>query len=227
MIKLAKKAVRRGFRKLGYRLVRHPYILTGKRMSTHEPVVPIATYAPWNADTDFLQTFKTIKENTLVDFYRCWELWTLVQQTAKLSGAIIEIGVWRGGTGALLAKQAAECGIKDPVYLCDTFCGVVKAGSNDTVYKGGEHADTSRSIVENLLFQRMGLENVRLLEGVFPDETAQLIEDDSQMFRLCHIDVDVYDSARDVANWVWDRMVIGGILVFDDYGFRGTEGIVN
>ena len=108
-------------------------------------------------------------------------------------------------------------------YLCDTFEGVVKATSQDDDYRGAEHADTSQQLVENLL-QSLGVKNARLLKGVFPDDTAHLIEPGAR-FRLCHIDVDVYQSAKDVMNWVWSRMVDGGMVVYDDYGFRGCAGI--
>ncbi len=83
---------------------------------------------------EFLSTYKLIQPNTLVDLYRCWELWTLVDQTAKRDGGIMEVGVWRGGTGALMAKRVLSTGRNDPVYLCDTFEGVVKAGSHDSTY---------------------------------------------------------------------------------------------
>lgn len=160
---------------------------------------------------------------TLVDKYRCFELWKLVEQAAKLpSGALIEVGVWRGGTGALIAKKASLCGVKESVFLCDTFRGVVKAGEQDTSYKGGEHADTSRRSVDDLV-SRLQLTNVEVLEGTFPDQTSRFVED--LEFRLIHVDVDVYQSAKDVVEWIWDRMVPGGIVVYDDFGFSTCTGI--
>ena len=194
---------------------------TGK--AQYEGVYPEADYAPWNSDQEFLSIFNSIRPNTLVDIYRCWELWTLARQTAKLEGGIIEVGVWRGGTGALMAMSSQRAGAGGPVYLCDTFEGVVKAGLHDTFYKGGEHADTTRHIVEDLV-RSLGLTNVSILKGIFPEETAELIES-RERFRLCHIDVDVYSSSRDVMTWVWDRMVRGGVVVYDDYGFSLCEGI--
>lgn len=160
----------------------------------------------------------------MVDKYRCYELWKLIEQSVKLKhGSIIEIGVWRGGTGALLATQAKNCGIEDRVFLCDTFTGVVKAGPKDSSYKGGEHADTTRQLVEELIFKRMNLDNVEILEGIFPDQTGHQIE--RLQFRFCHIDVDVYQSAKDIIDWIWDRIVPDGIVVYDDYVFKGCEGI--
>jgi O-methyltransferase len=189
----------------------------------HSVVRPLATYAPWRSDREFQAAFELIRSNTLVDLYRCYDLWQLVAEAAKLpSGDIIEIGVWRGGTGCLMARRAKLIGTPASVYLCDTFRGVVKAGASDRHYAGGEHADTSEATVRDLA-GRLGLDNIKILCGTFPDETGHLVTDAS--FRLCHIDVDVYDSGRAILGWVWPRLVRGGIVVFDDYGFLSTGGI--
>ena len=64
---------------------------------------------------------------------------------------------------------------------------------------------------------------MEILQGIFPEETAHLAAEGK--FRFCHIDVDVYRSAKDVADWIWEKMVVGGIIVYDDYGFQRTVGI--
>ncbi len=188
----------------------------------YELVRPSATYSPWNKDETFLETYRVIQSHTLVDKYKCFELWTLVEQSKKLSGSLIEVGVWRGGTGALIAKRSHLSGITDTVYLCDSFSGVVKASDRDSTYKGGEHSDTTRQTAQ-LLLDSLGLTNVTILEGIFPEQTARLIKEDK--FRFCHIDVDVYQSAKETFDWIWNKMAIGGIIVFDDYGFKRCDGI--
>jgi O-methyltransferase len=211
---IAKKVLYRA----GYEIHRIENITT----DVHDVIRPSATYSPWNKDEAFLKTYRTIRPHSGVDKYRCFELWSLVEQSRKLRGGVIEIGVWRGGTGALIAKKARLSGIDDTVYLCDTFTGVVKASGRDSTYRGGEHADTTRQRVERLL-DGLGLTNVRILEGIFPDQTAHLIREGN--FRFCHIDVDVYQSAKDIIDWIWPRMVVGGIIVYDDYGFINCDGI--
>lgn len=180
---------------------------------------PKSTYSPWLNDEAFLKTYNAIKDNTLVDIYRCYELWQISSRLKNGEAAIIEVGVWRGGTAALLAKANNN---NSPVYLCDTFEGVAKAGEKDNQYKGGEHADTSVETVEKLM-NGQGISNYHILKGIFPDVNADLVED--QKFKICHIDVDVYDSAKDIFNWVWQRMIVGGVVVFDDYGFAACAGI--
>ncbi len=186
------------------------------------PVMPHANYSPWNCDTAFKQCMTAIRGHTLVDTYRCHELWSLVRELRHVPGDILEVGVWRGGTGALLASKAQQEGIAATVWLCDTFVGVVKASERDPSYFGGEHADTSGELVEHLL-ARMDLTNARILQGIFPDETASAVTDAT--FRLCHIDVDVYQSGRDILEWLWPRLAVGGAVVWDDYGGDSTPGI--
>jgi O-methyltransferase len=189
----------------------------------YECIPILVRYAPWHADPVFLAAYAAIAEATFVDIYRCHTLWTLVEQAAKLPGHLIEIGVWRGGSGALIAQKAALCGIQETVYLCDTFAGIVKAGQSDPVFHNGDLANTSQSHVESLLYERLRLRNVSILPGIFPDQTAHVLED--KQFRFCHIDVDVYHSAKDIAEWIWGRMVVGGLIVYDDYGSIGCAGI--
>ena len=183
---------------------------------------PNATLAPWLSNAEFMNVFELAKHNTLVDIYRLHELWTLVEETAKVGGDIVEIGVWRGGSGCLMASCSAAIDSETTVYLCDTFEGVVKAGDKDSSYKGGEHKDTSIEILEDLS-DKLGIKNVKILKGIFPEDTGDMLE--SKRIRLCHIDVDVYQSAQDSIDHIWGRMPVGGAFVFDDYGFVGCEGI--
>src|SRR5579884_4113325 len=150
----------------------------------HAEIFPAATYSPWLSDPEFDSVYQIIRHNTLVDIYRCYELWQLVGETAKLpEGDFIEIGVWRGGTGALIARQSQLCGMTSSVYLCDTFQGVVKAGSQDADYQGGEHSDTTKSGVIELC-KSLGLDRVQILQGIFPDDSAHVVSD--RTFRFCH-----------------------------------------
>jgi O-methyltransferase len=192
------------------------------RSGAHEMAFPIATYAPWRADPDFRSVYEAVRHNTLVDVWRCYELWSVLGELREVPGSILEVGVWRGGTGALLASRAEALGIEDPVYLCDTWRGVVKSGEVDRYYYDGKHDDASHSDVTTLLSD-LDLTNVELLEGIFPEDTGARISD--RTFRLCHCDVDVYRSARDVLDWVWPRLSAGGVVVFDDYGFPACPGV--
>jgi len=194
----------------------------GGRPYAYEHILVPDTFSPWAIDDTFLALWEKVRNHTLADLYRCYELRELVREVAHIPGDILEVGVWRGGTGVLLAAAAAQWKPGSSVWLCDTFEGVVKAGPHDPSYSGGEHSDTSRAIVEGLM-SRMGLDNVTVVVGTFPDESGGAVE--CNAISLCHIDVDVYQSAADIVGWALPRMERGAIMVFDDYGFSTCKGI--
>jgi O-methyltransferase len=179
-------------------------------------------YAKHLRDAAFLEISKAADSYTLCDVLRRHELWSLVRQTGKLApGDYLEVGVWRGGTGLVIAEATRRFQTGGRVFLADTFKGVVKASDADLFYSGGEHADTSEAIVRELLRQH-GYDNVTVLKGIFPEETHASVDGP---LRLVHVDVDVYQSAKDIVEWCFDRLVQGGVIVFDDYGFLGTTGV--
>jgi O-methyltransferase len=188
----------------------------------HSFLISFASYSPWLTDQDFIKDDSEAGRHSLVDVYRRYALAQLVRQTAKVPGDILEVGVYRGGTGCLMALTASRIGSKATVFLCDTYEGVVKAGVNDPGWKNGEFRNSSVEIVEELI-KSTGVVNAKILCGTFPEQTGAELAD--RKFSLCHIDVDVYQSAKDVYEWVWPKLSVGGVVVFDDYGFRGTPGV--
>src|ERR1700743_1737009 len=158
----------------------------------HSPLLPTATYSPWLENGDFKHWYGIAKDNTLVDEYRCYEIWKLAGQAVSRPGDLLEVGVWRGGTGAIIAGAVKESG--KTTYLADTFTGVVKVSAKDGVYRDGAHSDTSREIVE-ILLDGSRLCNARILQGIFPDAFPEIA---AKQFCFVHIDVDIYQSAKDV-----------------------------
>jgi O-methyltransferase len=188
----------------------------------HEQVLPKATYAPWRSDRAFMELYKKVASHTLVDIYRLYELYVLAASVPAEEGDFLEVGVWKGGSAAILGTRSEhlpDC----KLWLADTFSGVPKATSaNDTIYQGGEHADTSVNEVKDVLL-KCGVTNYEILRGIFPKETSGAVE--GRKFRFVHIDVDSYESAAQVFRWVWPRVAVGAVVVFDDYGFWGCEGV--
>jgi len=181
-------------------------------------------HRPWERDETFHSIYNGVmKSNTVVEIERCWELYDLIPQIAHLEGAIVEVGCWKGGTGVVIAQASRMVNPDTFVYLCDTFKGTVKGGEIDGDYvEDGCFGEASLAIVQSLVF-KYNLQNIKILEGVFPEEVSKYITEDK--IKFCHIDVDTYQSAKDIYEWIWPRLVVGGILVYDDYGNLPTPGI--
>ena len=188
----------------------------------HSLILPRATYSPWENNEKFSQIYKVAKDFTLVDKYRMYELYQLAYQAAKLRGDFLEVGVWRGGTSAIIQTAINEISNKNKFFIADTFKGVVKAGSvKDTMYKGGEHADASLSDVKDL-FKKINFKEPEILVGIFPDDHFDI---NIENLAFVHSDVDAYDSTKGVIEWCLPKMVKDGIIVFDDYGARNCVGV--
>lgn len=189
----------------------------------YEVITPQCSYAPWQMDHAFADATWHVVGYTLVDAYRLYELWKLTEQVSKLSGDILEVGTYKGGSGAIIALQANRVSPNAIIYLCDTFQGIVKCGEFEVDNRvNGQH----KSSIEDVLIPLASLQvkNTKILTGIFPEDTEHLIPLNTE-FKLCHIDVDVYQSAKDVFDWVWPKLVKHGIIVFDDYGFIDCDGI--
>ena len=198
-------------------LLRKTRFTTLKTGYSQSQVIPHASYSPWLDDEAFNTTYAAVKSHTLVDIYRCYELHTLARQAAAHPGDLVEIGVWRGGTAALIGCAAPT----KTLHLFDTFEGVAKADQRyDTLYKGGEHADTDQEMVQALL-QTLSL-HAEIHPGIFPEDSLAYLP---PQIAMAHIDVDTYQSAYESFHAIWPRVQTGGVIVFDDYGFFGCEGV--
>jgi O-methyltransferase len=209
-----------------YHLNKHKTYLQGNKNFHYGMINTTSSYSPWLEDQEFMKLYQTIRQYTLVDIYRCYEIWSLVEEVSKLPGkaALLEVGVWRGGTSAIIGKKLSLLGSDETLYAADTFTGVVKSTEKDSSYNDGEHSNTNVTLVKKLLYENYKLNNINLLQGIFPEDTQHLIPPATK-FRFCHIDVDVYRSAEDIVNWIWDKLLPGGIILFDDYGFITCDGI--
>src|SRR5438876_647734 len=82
----------------------------------------------------------------------------------------------------------------------------------------GEFKDTSEEAVK----ARVGHPDIVLThKGFIPDSFKGL---ENAKISFAHIDVDIYQSILDSLNFIYPRMISGGFIVFDDYGFPTCPG---
>lgn len=176
-------------------------------------------FSPW-LSPEFARLYSGISAYTLVSPDRCWILWSLARQACRIAGDVLEIGVYRGGT-AMLLRQALEresvTGSKT-LRLFDTFAGMPETDRAHDLHRAGDFSDTSVEAVRG----RVGTTAyVEYYPGTIPYTFAAVPE---KPIAFVHVDVDIYRSVLDACAFIYPRLVAGGIVVFDDYGFPSCPG---
>ena len=206
-IKLFVKAV---FLKFGFQISRVP---VRKRSKFGDKPNPIHL---WDDDETFRSLAKQVAAYTCVGQERCFILYQFAKQVRDMYGDVAEVGVYKGGTARLISEIVAETA--KTVHLFDTFSGMPPTDMIKDLHKEGDFSDTSLDSVKEYLND---YDNVRFYQGFFPDTSKPVID---RQFCLVHIDVDIRKSVIDCCEFFYPRMVKGGIMVFDDYGFLTCPG---
>lgn len=102
--------------------------------------------------------------------------------------------------------------------LFDTFAGMPATDRDRDTHKSGDFSDTSLESVRSNVGH---VDRVAYHEGFIPDTFTGL---DDRHISFAHIDVDIYKSIFDCCKFVFPRLLLGGIMVFDDYGNRSCPG---
>jgi len=151
---------------------------------------------------------------TMVGINRLSQTADCALDVTNVPGSFVDIGIWRGGTTAIMAAVA---GMNDPprrVFGIDTFEGFPE---------GSEHAEWNewlavpREQVQKMLYRYSLSRHVTLWT---PDEIAL----DGEV-ALLRIDVDEYEPTLGYLNRFIPLMAKGGIVIMDDYGNPALEGV--
>jgi len=175
-------------------------------------------YSPWFEDW-FQRIYDRIIDYTLVSEDRCYMIYRFTQHCSNLDGEFAECGVYKGGTACLIADTLMKYSEKKKeLHLFDTFSGMPKtANKDDSHHVEGDYKDITLNDVKEYLRK---FDSVIFHPGVIPETFEGL---DGKKFSFVNIDVDIYQSVKDCCNFFYDRLIKGGIIIFDDYGFRGYE----
>jgi O-methyltransferase len=187
---------------------------------------------------------RTVRPNTMTSPERVMALCQSVAylEARKIAGAIVECGVWKGGSmmAAALALLSRDS-TRRQLFLFDTFAGMPPPGALDRDLDGRSAADWLRDDAPDAEMVRAccGLEEVRraLLATRYPQERIHFVpgrvEDTlpahaPDRVALLRLDTDWYESTAHELEHLWPRLVSGGVLIVDDYGhWQGARRAVD
>jgi hypothetical protein len=149
----------------------------------------------------------------------------------NIYGCIVECGVWKGGAICLAKKYLKLNKCNKNVYAFDSFEGLPVPDddydyliSDKTLAKN--LCNTSNDINQNCYstidtfyntMKKIDLENndIIIKKGYF-EKTCKNFNEKISVLRF---DGDWYNSTIDVLNNLYDNIVEGGVLIFDDYNY--------
>lgn len=150
----------------------------------------------------------------------------------QVPGAIVECGVWKGGSMMAAALTLLTHGERQrDLYLFDTFDGMSEPGPQDRDHRGvpadQQLADARRG---DEIWAHGPLETVRAgmdstgydaqrihyVQGKVEDTLPGRAPPQIAVLRL---DTDWYESTRHELEHLFPRLASGGVLIIDDYGW--------
>jgi hypothetical protein len=155
-----------------------------------------------------------------------------------IPGALVECGVWKGGSVLAMIRALQSKGIADrDIYLFDTFEGMTRPTERDTspydapalqIWTSDErertplwnwmfspdvfNIDTVRSLILGTGYPE---NHIHFVKGRVEDTLPEAAPPSIALLRL---DTDWYDSTWHELVHLYSRVSDGGVLIIDDYG---------
>ena len=196
---------------------------------SRKPKIPIKFF---EIDKNFIDLYNLAQEKTqmtstdnLSRRERHYTLNQLVNNVSSLDGDVVECGCWRGLSAYQIASRLKDSASKKTFYIFDSFEGLSKFDDKDIPLGGLDDEETRRkefACGEDIVKDNLKEFNfIEYKKGWIPERFHEV---ESNRFSFVHIDVDMYQPIYDAFEFFYERMVVGGVIVFDDYGFTYFPG---
>jgi hypothetical protein len=149
-----------------------------------------------------------------------------LRRATRLPGDVIECGSSRCGTSILMARWLRQWGVTKTIYACDSFTGFDRAELRRERTAGWSHeADDAYTSTSYAYVSRkvrvLGYANmVRPVQGYLQQTLPGL----AGPFCFALVDCDLRDSMLFAARCLFDKLVPGGWIAFDDYACEALKG---
>jgi O-methyltransferase len=169
-----------------------------------------------------LADFVMRKKRTLLGYDRLYVFWQAVSNLTGVPGAAAEIGSYRGGSAYFIANAFTQfTGGEVPMHVFDTFEGhpADAVTEHDPFQTAGRFQRTTYDRVRKFL---RPFAQLQIHKGDVLQMLPGLAE---SVYRLVHIDTDLYEPTVACLDYFGGRMSPGGVIVLDDYASRKCPGV--
>ena len=171
----------------------------------------------WSRSLGFLQDkdFASAVDNNHPDRQELslvWRLNTLcwaARQCSQLSGDFVEAGVYTGFTVKVICDYLNFNSMDRDYYLYDVF-------HHSAEMEHPELSAHSDSLYETVCARFQNYPRVKIIQGLVPESFKKGIP---EKIAFMHIDMNNATAEVAVLDALYERLVPGGMIVFDDYGW--------
>lgn len=192
-------------------------------------------------DKDSLRIYDSVKNYTMTGLERINAVVSAVKyiEANKIEGALVECGVWKGGSTMAMALALKELdSITRDLYLYDTFSGMNAPTDDDIMYDGTsahkKFSETSISneasswcavpletVKENVFSTGYPKDKFHFIKGVVEKTIPATLPEKIAILRL---DTDWYESTRHELIHLFPMLSPKGVIIIDDYGhWKGAK----
>ena len=175
-----------------------------------------------------------IFSNTMTSLERISALRSVCEYVSQtqMEGALVECGVWRGGSTIVAATTFQRTGRTRLIEVFDTFTGMTEPGVNDIDWTGRSAksrlnddphrrsnvwAVASRDVFEENIAQ---INYPKELLNVFEGDIRQLVNEwHPKPIAVLRLDTDWYETTKLELSTFWEYITPGGFVIIDDYGY--------
>jgi O-methyltransferase len=205
----------------------------------------IVDYNLKSYDQDSLQIYDSVKNYTMTGLERINAVVSAVKyiEANKIEGALVECGVWKGGSTMAMALALKGLGSESrDIYLYDTFSGMNAPTDDDVMYNGTsahkKFSETSISdeastwcaipletVKDNVFSTGYPRDKFHFIKGVVEKTIPGTLPGKIAILRL---DTDWYESTRHELIHLFPLLASNGVLIVDDYGhWQGAKKAVD
>lgn len=188
-----------------------------------------------DANVQQIEIIAAVSDHTMTSPERILSLCNAVEflEQNGVEGDIVECGVWRGGSMAAVARTL----MRQPsshrrLWMYDTYDGMSEPTTKDVDFQGQparqlmdqQDRSDAKSVwccspleQVKMTMSETGYpqEQIRFVEGKVEDTLPEQVPDRIALLRL---DTDWYESTRCELEYLFPKLVPGGVLIIDDYG---------
>lgn len=193
---------------------------TGARLPTIRPIVLSDAHASVSS------CCLPDQFNTCLNIHKLAVI-SLATYLAPRDGAVVECGVYLGGTTIWMGLLQRALGVRRPLFALDTFSGMPAPVDQDgqTIYQAGTFAETSLERVARAYRSHGVSEDIEIVPGLV-QETFPLVWRKVSSIALALVDTDQYAGTIAALREIVPRLCRNGLIIVDDTTLPGVEAAI-